>query len=109
MIKETIKVDTEIEKRDRNRMISIDCSLSTKGDYVITVTREVVHVQNEQEVKLPGLETKIYTVTRKLSEIIGKKVTLPAKYGSLSFTGAQIGLALEALTDLCAAEDQNKK
>ena len=94
-----------VQKLDRTKRLVIDCDLTRGGDFLLTAEREVVLVKDGAKVSMGGTQgEREYTLSRKLSEIAEKEITLPPQYGGVTLTGAQIAAAVEALVDSVAQE-----
>lgn len=106
--KSTVNINKNLDKRLRTKKLEIFCEVERNGEYLIHATREVVLVDkvgpNEKVYDTAGANgEKTYRAQKKLSEITGISVTLPAPLGGLTLTGAQVCYALELLVDAASA------
>jgi hypothetical protein len=95
-----VTLNEQVEKRDRNLRIEIDCQ-NLAGDYTLLCTREVVLVKDGKRLSSGGANgERVYSKRRMLSEIAATNVTI----GEVTLTGAQIAAYVEALSDVIAQE-----
>ena len=94
-------IQVEAEKRDRNRMITIESPLG--GDIVVSCMREIVLVKDGSRFQTGNkYGEKNYSIRKKLSDISGMSVTLPPEAGGVTLNVAQLTLAIEMITDSLA-------
>jgi hypothetical protein len=100
MLIESVTIDAEVEKRDRNWMIRIYSALEHSPDVQIECHREVVLVKDGKKWDTGGANgERQYMLSLMLSEIMNDTVTLPPEAGGITLTAGQIALALEMLSD----------
>lgn len=104
---EDIVVNTTGEKRDRNKSIFIDCNLELSPDFILSCQREVIVIDsNGKRIYTNGVYGEHdYTISKRLSEISNRTITLPVEAGGVTLTVGQIALAIEMLTDDLAVEN----
>lgn len=105
MFVRNVQIDETVEQLDRNQRISVDCDLQRQGNYRIRAVREVLLVKDGERFKAGDEYTGTYPVERDLADIQSDEVTLPAEYGGITLTAAQVAAALEMFTDRYAEED----
>ena len=97
-----VTLNEQVEKRDRNLRIEIDCQ-NLSGNYTLTCTREVVLVKDGTRLSSGGANgERVYSKRRLLSAIAATNVTV----GGVTLTGAQIAAYVEALSDVIAQEPE---
>jgi len=91
-----VVIDETVDKRDRNKVIEIDC-FDLSGDFTLKVLREIILVKDGKRINTGGTNgEEEYLVVKKLSEIMNDQVTI----SGLTLTGAQIAAFVEGLSDL---------
>lgn len=105
MFVKNVTINEEVEQLNRNQHIEIRCELPLNGNYRVISLREVVCVKNGERVRVPEEYEYVYPVERSLADIQSDQVTLPAEFGGITLTVAQVAKALEMLTDVYAEED----
>jgi hypothetical protein len=102
MFIENFKISEDVEKRDRNYAISINCDLGLSPDIVVVAHREVIAIKDGKKFLWAG--EKRYDVGKALSEIKDVVVTLPDEYGGLKLTVGQLAVGIEMVTDILAKQ-----
>lgn len=93
----TQTVSKVVKKRDRNEKIEIFAPFEEGENFLVTVSREIMHEADGVRVPMPT--DKKYVINKRFSDIQNDTVTLPAEAGGITLTAAQVALALELITD----------
>ncbi len=95
-------LNQEIEIRDRNSQIVIDCTDLNPSNYLIKCQREIISVINGKKTNGLSEQEKEYVVSSSLGSILTEEITLPQELGGITLNGAQIAMGLELLSDKVA-------
>ena len=98
-----VNIDETVQQKNVNDHIHVRCAAD--GNHLIETLRRVALYKNGEYFKAGSEYEYVYAVQRRLADVATDEVTLPAEYGGITLTAAQLAVALEMFTDVYAEED----
>lgn len=103
MFVKNVTINETVQQRNVNDHIHIQCAAD--GNHLIEALRRVGLLKDGESFQAGSAYEYVYPVKRQLNNIANDQVTLPAEYGGITLTVAQVAMALEMLSDIYAEED----